>query len=333
MKRKAIVASLGVLVFAFGFLGKGDQAGAVATSGTLYYTTFAGGPNVNKVPFSYNGSSSFTLGASSNIASTPGADGIIFAPDGDLLVGGQGNAVYKVNPTTGAFTGVNAGGTSAFHIMLDPNKTQAWTSGIPGTPATIPLSPFSNGTAHPLTNAAGAPAYIDTIAWDKSGDAFYTSSGSSGFGTFGKINLTTFIVTPEITGLPAAHGMSFDPFSGNLILYGDDHISQIDPSNPTVLKSDFTNPFGVTFDQGTVDGKGDIFAATNNGFLVFMDYSGSGLVGSGSNFVASPFLASALDDVAPLAGPGTNPKVPEPGTLLLAGSGIAGLAGFRKYIF
>lgn len=329
MKRKAIVASLSALALAFGL---STQAGAVATSGTMFFTTFAGGQNVNKVSFSYNGTNSFTLGTPSGVASTPGADGIIFAPDGDLLVGGQGNAVYKVNPTTGTFTGVNAGGTNAFHIMLDPNKTQAWTSGIPGTPATIPLSPsFANGTAHPLAFASGAPAFIDTIAWDKSGNAFYTSSGSGGFGTFGKIDLTTFVVTPEITGLPAAHGMSFDPFSGDLILFGDNHISQIDPLAPTVLKSDFTG-FGGTFDQGSVDGKGNIFAANNDGNLVFMDYSGSGLVGSGTNFVSNQFLAGALDDVAPLAGPGSNPQVPEPGTLLLVGSGIIGLAGFRKYM-
>src|SRR5215471_6489027 len=71
-------------------------------TGTLYYTNFNGGPNVNKLSYTYNGTThSLMLGAPTNIASANGADGIIFAPNGDLLVGGQGNPVVHEYTTAG----------------------------------------------------------------------------------------------------------------------------------------------------------------------------------------------------------------------------------------
>jgi len=292
---------------------------ATPTSGTLYFTTYAGGTNVNKTTYSYDGASTFTLGGVTNIASTPGADGLIFAPDGDLIVGGQGNAVYKVDPGTGFFTSVNAAGTASFHVVLDPGGTQVYSAGIPGALATIPLTPFANGTAHPLT---GDDLAITTIAFDTTGKAYYTASGAGGFGNFGTIDLTTYKTTRTMSGVAAAHGMSFDAFTGKLVLFGSSHVSQIDLSSLTSLYSDYVSA-GETFDQGSVDGKGHIFAASNLGNLLFMDYSATGAVGSGSTFSAKTFLAANLDDIAPLSGAGSH--VPEPETLFLLPLGLVGL--------
>jgi len=61
---------------------------------------------------------------------------------------------------------------------------------------------------------------------------------------------------------------------------------------------------------------GHSLVASNNGDLVFVDYSASSLVGDGGNFIDVQFLDSALDDVAPLVGAGSsnNNPVPEPVT-------------------
>ncbi len=54
-----------------------------------------------------------------------------------------------------------------------------------------------------------------------------------------------------------------------------------------------------------------------------MVYAASGAVGDAGNFTSLKFLASNLDDIAPLSGAGS--RVPEPDTMLLLPLGLAGL--------
>src|SRR5204862_4916000 len=82
---------------------------------------------------------------------------------------------------------------------------------------------------------------LDTLAFAP-GATFYTRSGPSGNGAFGFIQLVpapNAITTSLIDPLPAAHGMTYDPFSGKLVLQGDTHVTMIDPSNPPVVYADF----------------------------------------------------------------------------------------------
>ncbi len=72
---------------------------------------------------------------------------------------------------------------------------------------------------------------------------------------------------------------------------------------------------GATFDQGTVDGLGHIFAADNNGLLYMVDYSSGTLAGATSEGL---FLANQLDDIAPKVGSGSN-KVPDAGSTAFLG--------------
>ena len=67
------------------------------------------------------------------------------------------------------------------------------------------------------------------------------------------------------------------------------------------------NFLGLRFDQGTVDGRGHLFAADNGGKLIFIDYSATRRIGDERNRVETRFLDPGLDDLAPLTGPGAKP--------------------------
>jgi uncharacterized repeat protein (TIGR01451 family) len=271
-------------------------------SGTLYYTRYAGSPRVKKVDFTYDGATSFTLNAPVAIADLPGADGLVIAPDGNLIIGGQGNAIYKVDPVTGTVTSQTAGGGASYHMSMDPNRQRAWSGWESSGLIEVPLNPFGPGILHTLT---GDDTHVDTIAWDETGTAYYTISGAGGFGNFGVIDLTTFKTTRKLSNVAAAHGMSFDPLTKTFILMGDSHISQVAISGGTASIISELTFSGVQFDQGTVDGVGHVFVADNNGSLVFIDFAASKKIGDPSNFVLKQFLDGSLDDVAPISLVGT----------------------------
>ena len=138
------------------------------------------------------------------------------------------------------------------------------------------------------------------------GKAFYTSSDANGGGNFGRIDLTSMRTQRLLTDLRGAHGMTFDSSTGSLFLFGSFSILQIDSGTPTVVSSQ-RNVLGLRFDQGTVDGRGHLFAADNGGKLVFVDYSATRRIGDDRNRVETRFLDPALDDLAPLTGPGAKP--------------------------
>ncbi|WJH36814.1 Ig-like domain-containing protein [Paenibacillus sp. CC-CFT747] len=189
-----------------------------------------------------------------------------------------------------------------YHLALDKSGTKVWASGIPGVLIDFPLEPFGKGTYHSIK---GDEDYITSIAFDSLGNAYYTSSGSGGNGTFGTIDLDTFTTKRLMKDIPAAHGMFYDVYTGDLILVGDDQIAQIDPETRTLV-SERIFP-GRIFDQGAADGKGHILVADNNGYLLFLDYSYSKLVGDRHNYATTPYVESCLDDVAPLSGFGSAP--------------------------
>lgn len=307
--------------------------------GTLYFTSYYNASvsqnpaGVHSRSVSYDGAGTLTLGSTVDLvtfAPKVGADGIVFTSDGYLAVGGEGNLVHKVDPNRiNTFTNVAAGNTQAFHMMVAPDGT-IYSSGIPGTPASYRSDLAGGGTAHPLT---GDDRTIDTIAWSDPQHAFYTSSGAAGTGDFGVIDLNTFHTTRIFSNLPAAHGMVFDPYTGDLVLFGAKHVTQIDPLTHSIV-SDLNlggpgYPFGTAgFDQGATDGLGHFFVANNSGYMLFLDITNSRSVGS-PDFLRTPFLGSQLDDIAPLIGPGSRP-IPEPGSAVLVASGAVALLGVRR---
>jgi LPXTG-motif cell wall-anchored protein len=279
------------------------QTGApTAVEGELFYTVYEP-PSVKKVSFTYD-SNGFQIGRRVLIASLPGADGIVFSPDGKLIVGGgETGLVFEVDPESGEYQQVKSGSEAAYHIALDPNEQQVWTSGLPGTLASVPISPLQNGTLRALK---GDDPFISSVGFAP-GRAFYTASDPNGGGHFGRIDLDTMETQRLKEDLRGAHGITFDQFSGSLLLFGSFSILQIDPGTPDTISSQ-RDIAGMRFDQGTVDGNGHLFAADNGGNLVFIDYSVTRKVGDQANRVETRFLDPNLDDLAPLTGPGARPE-------------------------
>ena len=294
---------------------------AAQTGDRLYYTTFDP-PRVKSVPFTLSGSS-LQVGDAEVIAEPPGADGIVFAPDGSLMVGGAASGrIFRIDPDTGQMESVEAGGGVAYHVSVDPNGRRLWTGGLPGSLSEVPL-PLAPGVERPLR---GDDTEITSIGF-AGNSAFYTSSTYEGFGNFGRIDLGTLTTSRLLRGLRGAHGITFDPYTGNLFLVGGFAIVQIDPANPGTIRSQRLVP-EMRFDQGSADGKGRLFVASNTGHLVVVDFSSTRLVGDANNVVVKAFLDENLDDLAPLTGLGAPADDGESSNagLLVAGAGAVVLA-------
>jgi hypothetical protein len=309
------------------------QASATVFTGVLYYTYFTGGQNVWRVSYSYNDvTKAFALATPQNIASTNGADGIIFAPNGNLLIGGQNSGnVYEVNPGTGAVVHTQFTGTPSFHLTLDPNGNNVYTSNFGGRLNILSLPIGSGNTPR---NISGDDSGLTQVAFGIGGTVFYVQGSPNGFGNVGTIDLATGITDRLYASVRPAHGMVFDPFTDLITMFGAGATGTMDASDGSDLLTSGVI-YGVgDFDQGAVDGFGHALVAGSNA-ITFIDYHLSGDI-TNPDFVTNVFNSGGIsfaniDDVAPLAGPGSNPgKLPEPMTLVLLALGMVGLLASRR---
>lgn len=347
MKRHTSLRSLilGVLVAAYA-----ATAHASTFTGTLDYTRFSGTPNVTSLSFTYNDvTQTLTYGTQTNIASLNGADGIMFAPNGNLIVTSNSvGSVYRLDASGTLLQTVNTGtsGLRDFHMALDPSGTKFYssnrydrTTGPLDTFVINSSGTFNNATTTPINPpATGAgDTNVTQLAFATNGKIFYTdgtpnANGSIGLFTFGSSadTATQLIAANTVT---AAHGIIFDPFTGLMTMFGGGGVATLDPNAATnaliVASLKQRNGINSDFDQGAVDGFGHAFIA-GNGQITFIDYSATHDITSAANKViivstdGAGNAIGAIDDLAPLVGPGSSTTTPEPSTMLLLGMALAG---------
>ena len=348
----------------------GDLYPSASTTETVYYTRYSAQLSAKSLDYYYDGNGYLKLSNKKLICRTSGADGIVHHPDGDLLVAGQNNnQVYKVNMnatdtlTSACVTKTVSSGVSSstFHLMVNPDNTVLWSAGIPGNLVSYAVDSATSGRLEKIRQVKvyGDISNITTIIWDQTGQAFYTRSSnlgtiskySSSNAQFGMIVDTTCAINADpcpakyITGLKTktlidslkgAHGASFDEYSNTILLFGDSHIVQIDPTTKKVIadvdlrkymfpdslmtgnySSNSAEKSGYAIknsteirwllDQGTADHKGHIFVASNSGHLIFLDYtSNPNKLINNNILIHVQWIDNYLDDLAPIAGAGSN---------------------------
>ena len=150
-------------------------------------------------------------------------------------------------------------------------------------------------------------------------------------GEIGDSVITQLGTTILIDSLEGAHGGTYDPYSETIFVFGGSRIVQIRPyksngrmraevvafidlrqyffqedlNHLTLPRTNDGGYVGWRLDQGTVDGMGHLFVASNTGHLVFVDYAANPDKKINDNvLVHLQWIDNYLDDLAPLSGAG-----------------------------
>ena len=185
----------------------GDITPHTAIKGTLFYTKYEQSDRIKSIDYMYDGAGNLMVNTESKGTlcavedGIAGSDGIVFHPDGDLLVAGQGRPIYKVNKTAKAdggtclvktsFSQSSQNSEGFWHLMMDFYGGNLWATGIPGY-----LYRFST-KVDLSSNSLASKGYmvkleprsdkktdkkLTTLIWDGEGTAFFTYSDYFGGG-------------------------------------------------------------------------------------------------------------------------------------------------------
>ena len=148
-------------------------------------------------------------------------------------------------------------------------------------------------------------------------------------GEIGESVITSVGTKILIDSLEGAHGGAYDTYSKTIFVFGGSRIVQIQPYKDmagnqqakvvamidlrefffTETKANMTGPrtpgVGWRLDQGTTDGYGHLFVASNTGHMIFVDYAANPKKQINDNvLVHVQWIDNYLDDLAPLSGVG-----------------------------
>jgi hypothetical protein len=282
-------------------------AGGLARGDLIYATSQASSPAILLVNTSTNATSVVL-----HTASAP--DTLIFDTHGNIVYTtvGSNSAVNVFDPSTGVNHVLATGFAQARDLALEPGGSSVLVSDFLGNE--IDRVNLNTGAMTVLANVTRP----DGITYDNSGDLFAVINRSGPNQSIVQINPTTgsIIKTLSLSGITNnADGITFDPFTGNLwVGYNDGSGGVIEIptslSGATVFSSG-----GTTFADGLeADGQGHLFIAN-----VFSNPSQIAEFNITTGAFTQLTPVAAIDDLAPIVGPGS--PVPEPSTFSLAVTG------------
>ena len=287
-----------ILVALAGTLASVSAHGATPTSGHVYLACAYGTRFVYQTDFAFDGVT-LTADPVDTITTLPTAADVLLAPDGDLIVGGQGvycgGCIHKVNIATGTYE-TRIAGNNNNALAIDPTGTIVYAGWIGTDPSEVPIAPFGDGV---VRTVMGDDPTITSLAFTPSHGVFYTTGGG-GAGDFGQLTLgATYTTDRTLINVPAT-SVHYDPFSQSLIVSGGGMCIQVDPANPSVIVSSRNDAPTENYIELQPDGHGHLIGNRNvaDGALVIIDYSASGLIGDPSTVIA----VAALPGVTGLSG-------------------------------
>jgi hypothetical protein len=247
--------------------------------GTVYLSSLGG--RLFRTAYSFDGTT-LTISVPTVSVQLDRGGGALALPDHRVVVVGAG-LVSLYDPLAQTLD-IASTTTNANTAVLDPNGTRLWT-GWKDTPiAEVPLAPFGDGTAHLIS---GDDTVATTVAFTPSDGIFYSTGGEGESGNFGRIDLSTFVTTRVCTACFATI-VTYDPFTGDLILAGLGRSEQRDPADPaTLIASRDDSVLGENYLALQPTGDGHLIGTrSGSGGVVIIDYSASGRLDDASTVIA-----------------------------------------------
>lgn len=252
---------------------------ATPSRGTVYLSSIGG--TLYRTAYAFDGAT-LTLSTPSATVRMSRGGGALGLPEHRVVVVGAGT-VSLFDPIAHTLESASTM-TNANTATLDPDGLRLW-CGWKDTPISeVPLAPFGDGTAHAIS---GDDTVATTVAFTPSDGVFYSTGGEGESGNFGRIDLSTFVTT-RVCAACFATGVTYDAYSGDLILAGLGRAEQRDPADPgVVVASRDDSPAGENYLPLTPTGDGHLIGTRSGaGGVVIIDYSASGRIDDAGTVIA-----------------------------------------------